>query len=75
MLSFLGGTGPEGRGLALRYALAGYEVFIGSRDSQRGSEVARGLTAKHPGLAVRGGSNNEAAKTGEVKQQRFQHTP
>ena len=33
MLAFLGGTGPEGRGLALRLALAGEEVIIGSRDS------------------------------------------
>ena len=35
MLAFLGGTGPEGRGLALRYALAGQEVIIGSRDSDK----------------------------------------
>ena len=40
MLSFLGGTGPEGRGLALRYALAGHDVFIGSRDAARGRETA-----------------------------------
>ena len=31
MLAFLGGTGPEGKGLALRFALAGEEVVIGSR--------------------------------------------
>ena len=35
MLAFLGGTGPEGRGLALRLALAGEAAIIGSRDAGR----------------------------------------
>ena len=66
MLAFLGGTGPEGRGLALRYALAGKQVFIGSRDPERGSEAAQDLEEKWPGIAVRGGGNDEAARLGEV---------
>ena len=66
MLAFLGGTGPEGRGLALRYALAGREVFIGSREPERGSETAHGLEEKWPGSVVRGGGNEEAARLGEV---------
>ena len=66
MLSFLGGTGPEGRGLALRYALAGREVFIGSRDAERGRDVAVELEEKWPGIAVRGGGNEEAARLGDV---------
>ena len=66
MLAFMGGTGPEGRGLALRYALAGKQVFIGSRDPERGSEAARMLEAKWPGIGVRGGGNDEAARLGEV---------
>ena len=65
-LAFLGGTGPEGRGLALRYALAGKQVFIGSRDPERGSEAAEKLEEKWPGIAVRGGGNDEAARLGEV---------
>ena len=36
MIGFLGGTGPEGRDLALRLALAGEDVIIGSRDGSRG---------------------------------------
>ena len=36
MIGFLGGTGPEGRGLALRFAMAGESVMIGS-----GTPVAR----------------------------------
>ena len=31
----LGGTGPEGSGLAYRWARAGEEIIIGSRDAQR----------------------------------------
>ena len=34
-LAFLGGTGPEGKGLAMRLALAGEAVIIGSRDAER----------------------------------------
>ena len=66
MLSFLGGTGPEGRGLALRYALAGRDVFIGSRDAERGRDAAVELEEKWPGISVRGGGNEEAARLGDV---------
>ena len=45
MLGFLGGTGPEGRGLALRFALSGEKVFIGSRSTKRGFEAAQSLKA------------------------------
>ena len=41
MIGFLGGTGPEGRGLALRFALAGEEVLIGSRDPSRAAKAVR----------------------------------
>ena len=40
MLAFRGGTGPEGKGLALRLALAGEEIIIGSRDETRAKEAA-----------------------------------
>lgn len=66
MLSFLGGTGPEGRGLALRYALAGHEVFIGSRDAARGRDAAAELGEKWAGITVKGGGNDAAARLGEV---------
>ena len=35
MIGFLGGTGPEGIGLALRLASAGESILIGSRDAER----------------------------------------
>ena len=46
-IAIVGGTGPEGRGLALRLAMAGHEVVIGSRDAGRAAEAASGLL-EHP---------------------------
>ena len=40
MLGFIGGTGAEGRGLALRFAMTGLSTFIGSREPERGREAA-----------------------------------
>ena len=42
-IAIVGGTGPEGRGLALRLAMREYEVVIGSRDAGRAAEAASGL--------------------------------
>ena len=39
-IAILGGTGPEGFGLALRWARAGETVIIGSRDANRAQESA-----------------------------------
>ncbi|MCZ6535499.1 MAG: NADPH-dependent F420 reductase, partial [Chloroflexi bacterium] len=66
MLAFLGGTGPEGRGLALRFALAGEEVTIGSRDPDRAREAAQVLQKLAPQASIRGDENLEAAKRGDV---------
>lgn len=59
----LGGTGPQGRGLGLRLALAGYEVVLGSRTPERAADTAGGLTADHgvPDGLLTGGANREAA--------------
>ena len=66
MLAFLGGTGPEGRGLALRMALAGEEVIIGSRDASRAAAAAQELLQAAPGARIRGAENGEAAATAQV---------
>ena len=42
-IGILGGTGPEGSGLALRWAVAGEHIIIGSRDPARAAETARRL--------------------------------
>ena len=48
MLAILGGTGPEGKGLALRLAMAGEEVVIGSRDATRAHDAAEALKELAP---------------------------
>jgi NADPH-dependent F420 reductase len=45
-IGILGGTGPEGSGLAYRWARAGEEIVIGSRDAQRAAEVAAQLRVR-----------------------------
>ncbi len=44
-VGIIGGTGPAGRGLALRLSAAGVAVTVGSRQAARGEEVAEGLRA------------------------------
>ena len=39
-IGLLGGTGKEGRGLAMRWAKAGHEIVIGSRDPAKGDNAA-----------------------------------
>lgn len=66
VIGFLGGTGPQGRGLALRFALAGYPVLIGSREAGRAKEVADGLGRSAEGASIEGADNAEVAARAEV---------
>ena len=59
-IAIVGGTGPEGRGLGLRLAMAGHEIVIGSRDAGRAAEAAAGLLETMPGLPITGAANEEA---------------
>jgi NADPH-dependent F420 reductase len=62
-VGILGGTGPQGRGLAYRWARAGQRVQIGSRSETRGAEAAAEIAAM-PGVVngnhVSGGDNAHA---------------
>ena len=62
-IGILGGTGPAGRGLAVRLAAAGDEIVLGSRDAERAAAVAAGLVEAwpHRTLAVTGASNEHCA--------------
>ena len=63
-IALIGGTGPEGRGLALRFALAGRDVVIGSRDAARGESIAAELReslAGRDGVGELSGAANAAA--------------
>ena len=66
MLAFLGGTGPEGKGLALRLAMAGEAVIIGSRDATRATTAAGELAQLAPGVRIDGASNADAAQAADV---------
>ena len=67
-IAILGGTGKEGSGLALRWANAGHEIIIGSRDAEKAARVAEELNlALGDGVArITGAGNLEAAQAGEV---------
>ena len=64
-IAVLGGTGPQGRGLALRFAQAGLKVVIGSRSDERGAAAAADLSAA-AGVPVSGGGNLLAATQGTI---------
>jgi NADPH-dependent F420 reductase len=57
-VGILGGTGPEGTGLAYRWARAGEEIVIGSRDAQRAAETAAQLRARIGSSAKIAGADN-----------------
>ena len=61
-VGILGGTGPAGRGVAIRLASGGFHVVLGSRDAQRASAIAAGMTVRGEGT-VRGDSNDVAAQS------------
>jgi len=60
-IAILGGTGPEGLGLARRWAKAGETVIIGSRDAARADEAARNLKEIVGASAQISGMENSAA--------------
>ena len=63
-IGILGGTGPQGRGLGRRFAMAGHEVLLGSRDAARAAQAAAELAGAGPAGAgsVSGVANAEAAR-------------
>jgi NADPH-dependent F420 reductase len=72
VVGVLGGTGPQGRGLAVRLAAAGQRVLLGSRDAARAEEVAAEVATRAAAVAgagevsVRGGSNVDVAGAADL---------
>lgn len=62
----LGGTGAQGRGLALRWALAGQRVVIGSRSAERAEQAAAELRELAGVDHVTGADNDETARSCDV---------
>lgn len=65
-IAILGGTGEQGPGLALRWARAGEEVIIGSRQKEKGERVARELNQELGQELLKGTDNPAAAAAAEV---------
>ncbi len=65
-ISILGGTGQEGSRLALRWAKAGHNVILGSRDPAKAAAVAEQMNVEIGTARVSGASNKEAAKAADV---------
>lgn len=59
-IGIIGGTGPEGKGLAARFARAGLGVIVGSRSVERGESAAEEIR-EHAGGTVQGTDNATAA--------------
>jgi 8-hydroxy-5-deazaflavin:NADPH oxidoreductase len=71
VVGVLGGTGPQGRGLAVRLAAVGQRVLLGSRDADRAREVAeevagRAATVSGGEVSVQGGSNLDVSGAADL---------
>ena len=60
-IGIIGGTGPQGKGLAVRWAIAGVPVTLGSRDTPRAEQAAAEL-----GHGIAGASNAECAAGADI---------
>jgi len=67
VIAIVGGTGPEGAGLATRFAMAGEAVAIGSRSAARAEEAAARIRQAVGGSAgVSGGENSTVAGEADI---------
>lgn len=65
-IPIIGGTGALGYGLAVRWASAGLDVVIGSREPTRAEEAAERVRGVVPDASVSGFGNDEAATKGPI---------
>ncbi|WP_158211673.1 NADPH-dependent F420 reductase [Alkalihalobacterium alkalinitrilicum] len=65
-ISIIGGTGNQGKGLALRLGAAGYPIVLGSRSSEKAIKVANEIKEQHGNINIEGVDNGTAAERGDV---------
>jgi NADPH-dependent F420 reductase len=65
-IAVIGGTGPQGRGLAYRWARHGHRVVLGSRSADRAQETAGQVLERLPDASVSGATNTDAAAGADV---------
>jgi 8-hydroxy-5-deazaflavin:NADPH oxidoreductase len=69
VVGILGGTGPQGRGLAVRFAAAGQRILLGSRAAEVAEQVAeraRAVAADGAEVSVQGGANVDVAGAADL---------
>lgn len=65
-IAVIGGTGPQGKGLAYRFARHGHDVVIGSRSAERATPVAEEIAARGVAGSVSGAANGDACADADV---------
>jgi 8-hydroxy-5-deazaflavin:NADPH oxidoreductase len=65
-IAVVGGTGPQGKGLAYRWARHGHRVTLGSRSAERAEEAAAAIRDRVPGAIVGAATNADAAAAADV---------
>ena len=67
-VAVIGGTGPQGLGIAKRFAIAGVEVIVGSRKEEKALTVVEETIEelKDYDLNIVGMANEDAEKAGDV---------
>ena len=65
-IAVIGGTGPQGKGLAYRFVKHGHAVVLGSRAADRAAAAADEIAARVPRGAVSGAANEDAIASADV---------
>jgi NADPH-dependent F420 reductase len=65
-IAVIGGTGDLGSGLALRWAVAGYPVIIGSRAQDSADRAVAKMQAQAPDADLKGLENSAAAAAADI---------
>jgi 8-hydroxy-5-deazaflavin:NADPH oxidoreductase len=65
-VAVIGGTGPQGKGLAYRWARHGHQVVLGSRSADRAQAAAKEIAERLPDATVSGAANPDAVDRADV---------
>ncbi|HLN78890.1 MAG TPA: NADPH-dependent F420 reductase [Nocardioidaceae bacterium] len=65
-IAVIGGTGPQGKGLAYRFAKHAHAVVLGSRSAERAEAAAAEIRERVPDADVSGAGNADAAADADV---------
>ena len=64
-IALIGGTGPQGKGLAMRLAQAGFDILVGSRSAERARDKAAEMNARIGGGSIAGSENADVVAEAE----------